>query len=138
MFATKGWMKATLFVVGILVVGFGLYVVFQVHDAQSDWQPGSPHWKHNTLIRTFTTEWYVGTRFRFVNKPCPYCGKLRLYTKYERVYNYYDRSYIYRLSWDHKKLEYLYYLQSETKERIEPISTSSMCYNPDCPDHGGG
>lgn len=35
MFATKGWMKATLFVVGILVVGFGLYAAFDIHDAHA-------------------------------------------------------------------------------------------------------
>lgn len=32
MFATKGWMKATICIVGILAVSFGLYIIFSVND----------------------------------------------------------------------------------------------------------
>ena len=35
MFATKGQLKVTLFVVGVLAVSLGTYVVFQVNDAEA-------------------------------------------------------------------------------------------------------
>lgn len=32
MFATKGWMKATICIVGVLAVSFGLYIIFSIND----------------------------------------------------------------------------------------------------------
>ena len=40
MFATKGWIKVTLLVVGVFVVSLGLCVVFQVQDVEAHPHPG--------------------------------------------------------------------------------------------------
>lgn len=40
MFVTKGGMKATLFVVAVLVVSLGMYAAFQVQEADADYPRG--------------------------------------------------------------------------------------------------
>ena len=52
MFATKGQLQVALFVVGVLVVGLGLYAAFQVDDAEAHNENSPPEHTHTVLVQT--------------------------------------------------------------------------------------
>ena len=130
MFATKGRLVATTCIVWFLEVGLGMYGTLQINEVEAH---GGSHVK----ITEETTSKSTSTRFRYVNKPCPYCGKLRLYTKYERVIR--RTLLISAYEWNHLFFNWDWVGSGiDYRTDIKPISTSSMCYNHQCPQYGGG
>ena len=63
MFATKGRLKVTLLVVGVLAVGFGLYAAFDIHDAHA----------HTAAIHSwdisYAWHWVSSVRYQSHNVP---------------------------------------------------------------------
>lgn len=131
---TRTRFKALVFTVSLLTIGLlGNFHPLLVNEVES--HDGAHAMKKEKVTSESST-----TRLRYVNKPCPYCGKLRLYTKYERVIT--RRVWVERYYWYHVSISSGTWIYDkgniETRVTVEPISTSSMCYNHQCPQHGGG
>ena len=67
MFPAKRRVTATLLIVGFLAVSFGMYAVFQVHDAAAD----GTHAKITGKIRYFTKTTTTWTFYSYNGPPCP-------------------------------------------------------------------
>ena len=87
MFATKGRLKISLLVVGVLVVGFGIFLAIQTKESEA--HPWSCAWMlHKESTPSIFTEYTpVSGRTRSVEGYCDYCGGNAYYT--EQLHNVY-------------------------------------------------
>ena len=107
MFATKGWMKVTLLVVGILAVVFGMYAAFQPEEAKADHSSLSCLIKDDRIFLSVSTStgWnYTGRNQIRSSIKCPDCSSLpggRRH-KQKQVITYYSNfiSYEHRYLWE--------------------------------------
>ena len=127
--AVTGRLKATLLVIGVLVVGLGLYAVFQVDEVEAH-SPFTctimPHaadfW--NPYHSTTTTN----LRQRSITGTCSVCGgsatltswRQRIEVKTERKYNHFWGVWVYCHSHTTVKVSYQW------------SPPSAQCHDPDC------
>ena len=119
MFATKGWLKATLFVVAILVVSLGTYLAFQVQEADAH---------HPSLLmydeKGHKYKWKDGMT-RTMSGTCEYCGSSTIIHQTHVREEYWEtiETYHHLIGWDHrhyKKLKWARYYW-----RIDSIKCSN-------------
>ena len=70
MFATKGRLKVTLFVVGALAIGFGMYGAFQVDEVYGGWA-----YQHDTEIEYDERKYSSSSSTKMVT--CTICNKVK-------------------------------------------------------------
>ena len=131
MFAIKRRLKVTLLVVGVLVVGFGLYVAFQIDDAEASYG--------DSFTRTHYEESYSHTYSTTQQTWCYYCNTNTYTVTYE--YDVYNRTKVVTLYIDMGS----YWAQEElSRTSVDPVEDlvgtfypySDPCSNSGC--LGGG
>lgn len=131
MFAIKGRLKVTLFVMAALTVSLGLYVVSQVDDVYGHtgkFPPGKDEFR-STLIKPI----YKGPKVPF-SAYCYQCGVPRggyTRTYIEEIYHRYAH---YHLNW---KLNWVfqYIWEKYIRTRTRTPKFWDPCSNSQCPSH---
>jgi hypothetical protein len=132
MFAINGRLKVTLLVVGILVVGLGMYVGFQIDDAEASYG--------DSFTRTHYEESYSHSYTTTQTTYCYYCNSYT-YTV-TKQYDVYNRTKVVTLYIDMGS----YWAQEElSRTPVAPVHRhtgtfypySGPCSNSDCQGGGG-
>ena len=132
MFVTKGRLKATLLVIGVLVVGLGMYGAFQIDDAEASYG--------DSFTRTHYEETYSHSYTTTTQTYCCHCGT-NTYTVTTQ-YNVYNRTKVVTLYIDMGS----YWVQEElSRTPASPVTRyagtsypySGPCSNSGCTSGGG-
>ena len=134
MLATKGWMKVTLLVVGVLVVGLGMYVGVQVQDAEATHSSFSCNFKvHDVVsrIKNSTFSHYTGgARIKLTTcSQCAPCYPSSAHEQLEATFDYelhttYKHRWPLSTSWDHCHT----HTDTGTEERWLTVLCNQPCY----------
>ena len=134
MFSTKGRLKVTLFVVGFLVVGLGMYMGVQVQDAEATHSSFSCIFKVHKVVSRIKhssfNHYTGGSRTKSTTcSNCAPCYPSSNHTQLEAVFDYTKHT-----TYKHRQLWHTYYspchthTDTGTEKRWLTVVCNQPCY----------
>ena len=132
MFAIKGRLKVALLVVGVLVVGLGLYARFQIQEAEATHSSWSCVFKTHDIVshmKHSTFNHYTGLQRTKLTtcSNCEPCYPSSYHTQYEAVFDYTESTtYKHRYLWE----TYFDHCHTHSDTGTENIWLTAICNQP--------